>query len=176
MAELQIQIQGINELRMALRHYPKISEPILQRAIEATSAVFAKHTLKNDPVPWRTGNLLQSFRFTTARLQARWFPTAKYAPFVEYGTRPHMIFPRNAKVLAWQKGGGGKYVTGASGKRYYKSSKGIMVFAAHVRHPGTRAKPFMKKILQRSTPDVSKLFAQSLGIINRKIADQTKIL
>lgn len=166
----------MNELRMALRNYPKISEPILQKAIEATNAVFAKHTIKNDPVPWRTGNLLQSFRFVTARLQARWFPTARYAPFVEHGTRPHMIFPKNAKVLAWQKGGVGKYVTSASGKSYYKSSKGVMVFAANVRHPGTKAKPFMKRILQKSTPDVNRLFVQSLNLINRRIADQTKIL
>lgn len=175
MTDFVLEIQGVNELKRALRDYPKISEPILQKAIVATQFVMTKNTLKDNPVPYRTGNLLQSFRYQIGRLQARWTPTARYAPFVEFGTRPHPIFPVNARVLAWQKGGIGKYVTAGSGRRYYKTAKGTMVFAAHVNHPGTKPHPFMSKIAKKSVPEVSKLFKSALDLINQQIARQTKI-
>lgn len=82
-----ITIKGLDKITRNLKRYPKISEPIFQRAIEATAAVFAKNTLKDDPVPWRTGLLTQTFAFDAKRLQATWRPTRFYAPFVEFGTR-----------------------------------------------------------------------------------------
>lgn len=174
MADFQVEIKGINELRRALRDYPSIAFPILQRAIVATGAIFAKHTLKNDPVPWRTGNLLQSFRFKTGRLIASWFPTAHYAPYVELGTRPHVILPMRARALAFSIGGQAGYVTSKSGREYYRSKPGTMIFATRVNHPGTQPKPFMQKIVSKSERDINKLFGQALDQINKKIADQTK--
>lgn len=94
---VQIEIKGLKELRTALDRYPRISEPILQRAIDATSAVFAKNTLKGDPIPWRTGNLLMSFRSQSSRLESQWYPTARYAYFVHEGTnrqRPNRFMPK----------------------------------------------------------------------------------
>jgi len=44
----------------------------------------------------------------------------KYARFVEFGTRPHMIYPRRAKAL------------------HFFTREGKEVFAKRVRHPGTR--------------------------------------
>ena len=123
-------------------------------------------------MPWRTGNLLQSFRFATGNLQARWFPTAKYAPFVEFGTAPHIIRPKNKKVLSWVSGGGGGYATSRSGRRYYKSTSGMRSFAMEVHHPGTKPKPFMEKIVKKSEPEVARLFEQAGDIILRNIASQ----
>ncbi len=174
MPDVEIEIQGLNELRQAFRDYPKISEPILQRAMAATGAIFAKHTLKNDPVPFRTGFLLQSFRSTTGRLQSRWSPTAFYAPFVEFGTSPHDIFPVNARVLAWTIGGGGAYAAAASGRSYYRAGKGTAHFAAYVHHPGTKPKPFMGRIAAKATPDINKLFVQALDMINREIVKRVQ--
>lgn len=174
MADFRIEIKGANELQRALRDYPRAATPILQRAIVAVGAVFAKHTLRNDPVPFRTGNLLQSFRFRTGRLVARWFPTAHYAPHVEFGTQPHPIFPVNASVLAFSVGGQAGYVTSRSGREYYRSRPGTMVFAARVNHPGTRAKPFMQKIVRKSQRDVEKLFGQALDQINKSVAKETR--
>lgn len=173
MADFEVEIKGLKELRQAFRDYPKISEPILQEAIVGTSAVFAKYTTK-EVVPWRTGYLTQHWGFTTGRLLARWFPKAAYAPFVEFGTRPHDIFPRNARVLAWTTGGEGKYVTSASGRAYYKSGKGTAHFAAYVRHPGTKPKPFMQKIVKRATPDINRLFVQALDMINKEITKRVQ--
>ncbi len=166
---LEVEIKGIQELRRAMRDYPKIAEPILQRAIAATQAVFAKHTLKNDPVPFRTGFLLQSFRFAASRLQARWFPTVKYALWVHEGTRPHTILPIRARALAWEQGGSRGYITSRTGRQYYRSKAGTMVFAARVNHPGTKPKPFMRQILRKSQPDINQLFKQAGDIITREI-------
>ena len=46
----------------------------------------------------------------------------KYAPMVEYGTRPHIIRAKNKKALYW---------------------KGAKHPVKSVRHPGGRAKPFL---------------------------------
>jgi len=103
--DFAIKIQNLPELQSALKKYPDISKSVLQKAIEATQFVFQKNTIKDDPVPWKTGNLLQSFRFANSPFKARWYPTARYAPFVEFGTKPHEIRPVNARVLAWPSGG-----------------------------------------------------------------------
>ncbi|PWI06533.1 hypothetical protein DIZ27_32860 [Streptomyces sp. NWU339] len=49
--------------------------------------------------------------------------------FVLDGTRPHIIRPRRAKALRFETGG-------------------RVVFAKRVRHPGTRANPFLQRALR----------------------------
>ena len=96
----QVEIKGLKDLMFAFKNYSKISEPIMQRAVDATGAIFGKNTLKDNPVPWRTGNLLQSFRFERGRLLARWFPTVYYAPFVHDGTKFIKSNPFMPKIVA----------------------------------------------------------------------------
>lgn len=55
---------------------------------------------------------------------------AKYALFVHDGTRPHVILPRHAKMLA------------------FKGRSGKMVFAMKVHHPGTLPNPFLERALR----------------------------
>jgi len=90
--------------------------------MDGSAAIFAKNTLKDDPVPWDTGILTQTFEFESKRLQAAWRPKAFYAPFVELGT---------------------KY---------------------------TVAQPFMGAILEKSSSEVSELFAQALDQVLKKIS------
>lgn len=173
--EVIVEIENLKELKLAFRDYPKISEPILQKAIIATQFIFQKHTLKNDPVPWRTGNLLQSFRFNSGRLWARYFPTARYALFVHEGTRPHEILPVKARALAWNRGGGAGYVESGTGRLYYKKIAGTMIFATRVSHPGTKANRFMPKIVKKSRADINKLFGQAGDLIIKEIAKRTNL-
>ncbi len=99
-SDYRVEIKGLKDLMFAFKNYSKISEPIMQRAVDATAAIFGKNTLKDDPVPWRTGNLLQTFRFQRGRLLARWFPTAYYAPYVHDGTRFIKANPFMPKIIA----------------------------------------------------------------------------
>lgn len=168
--DFTLEVKGITGLKRALREYPRLAMPILQRAFTASQAILAKNTLKDDPVPWRTGNLLQSFRFRVGRLESRWFPTAKYAPFVEFGRGP--IYPKNGKVLSWATSSGGGYATSASGRRNYKGGTAGRVFARYVGPAAPR--PFMGKILEKSKDDVLKLFKQAADLINKQIVNEVK--
>ncbi len=170
MSVFEITIAGATELKKATRNYPEISRPLIQRALVATQAVFAKHTLKDNPVPYRLGGLLASFRFRSGATWARWYPTAHYARMVEEGTRPHVITPRSRRVLSWKTGGGGRYVTSGSGRKYYKAGQAGRAFAMRVNHPGTKPKPFMQSILNNSRTDIERVFAQATEKILAQIA------
>jgi hypothetical protein len=54
-----------------------------------------------------------------------------YAPFVNDGTRPHIIRPRRGQALRFRVGG-------------------QVVFARVVHHPGTRARPFLDQALRET--------------------------
>ena len=72
-------------------------------------------------------------------------PRAYYAPYVEYGTRPHMIYPRRARALRFEV-------------------KGKTVFARYVRHPGTRP----RYVMRRSAEETLKEFRR---ILRKKVLE-----
>lgn len=85
----------------------------------------------------RTGNLQRSIvPGPIGRTVAQVIATAAYAGFVEGGTRPHVIRPRNARVLAW---GGDRRLSGA-----LRSGASATHFARLVNHPGTKPSPFLE--------------------------------
>lgn len=59
------------------------------------------------------------------------------AVFLEHGTRPHIIRPRNKSVLSWTEG------KRLSGRNRTGAGAGQRIFARVVRHPGTKAQPFL---------------------------------
>ena len=66
----------------------------------------------------------------------------EYALYVEFGTPPHIITPKNAKALHWKSGQDD-------------------VFAKVVHHPGTRPQPFIRSTLNNKT---RKLIAESVEV------------
>jgi hypothetical protein len=76
------------------------------------------------------GSLTNSFAIVHAN--------ANYAAFVEFGTRRHVIRPRNKKVLSWPANQSGRRLSGRA-----RSNAGPRVFARKVNHPGTKAQPFL---------------------------------
>ena len=98
-------------------------------------------------VPRRTGNLGRTIRVgrvteDSAEVLAGGRREVGYAAAVEFGTRPHVIRPRRAKVLAW---GGSRTLGG----RLRKGSRATN-FARFVRHPGTRARPYLLPGIRRA--------------------------
>jgi len=86
-------------------------------------------------VPVDTGRLRASIRIEQRRnlaLRSRYTigSDVYYAPFVNDGTRPHIIKPR-------RPGGSLRFVIG-----------GRVVYAKVVHHPGTRARPFLDRALR----------------------------
>lgn len=55
---------------------------------------------------------------------------ADYGEFIEFGTAPHIIKPKNKKALKFKSGDN-------------------QVFAKEVHHPGTRPSPFIRPVLHR---------------------------
>ena len=150
-SEFKVSIINLQQLQAALAFYPAIATPIVQSAIVASQAVMAKFT-NASTVPIRTGYLSQNWGWDVGNLQARWYPKAAYAPYVEFGTAPHEIRPVNKRVLANAKTG--------------------EIFGTLVHHPGTKANPFMERIVAAAQPAVDILFGQALDKIAGAIAAQ----
>lgn len=96
-------------------------------------------------VPRKTGNLGRSIHVerVTAR-EAFTVASEAYGPHVEFGTRPHVIRPKNRRYLRFPAAGvpttlAGRVRTGSA----RALGAGAFVFAKIVHHPGTKAQPFM---------------------------------
>lgn len=91
--------------------------------------------------PFDTGNLIASIGFeATSATSAVVYAGAEYAPYVEYGTAPHEIVPKNAKVLAFNG-----------------------IFTSRVSHPGTAPQPFMEPAVEATLPQIEAAAMQLLG-------------
>jgi hypothetical protein len=150
MQEFSVRIQGLDQLVGKLREAPSIAAPILARALSASQAILAKHTTKG-VVPWRTGFLVQSFRAEQTTGMLRWFPTASYAPYVQFGTKPHVILPKDKKALYWP---------------------GADHPVKRVNHPGTAANDFIGRIVAASQGEIDATFGKALEMIAAQIATQ----
>lgn len=115
---VSVRLDGLPELQRRLNAIDDLG-PLMRDL--ALTAVGEQKRL----APVKTGNLRRTIHIgqVTSR-SAETIAGAKYAAAVEFGTRAHEIRPRNKRTLRW-KGSGG------------------VVFAKFVRHPGTRAQPFM---------------------------------
>jgi hypothetical protein len=115
---IRIQFKGLPELRARVDALDDLGPLMRDLALDAVGE-------QKRMAPVKTGNLRRSIR--VGRITARSAETiagANYAAHVEFGTKAHEIRPRNKRALRWKVPGGFR-------------------FAKYVRHPGTRAQPFM---------------------------------
>lgn len=127
---MSVTVKGVPQLRARFEAIKP--NPNLMRSL-ALSAVAEQKRL----VPRRTGNLARSIGIgSVTPTVAETVATAHYAAFVELGTKAHEIVPRTKKVLRFAVGGNATL----SGR---PRAGAAVVFAKRVRHPGTKAKPFM---------------------------------
>ncbi len=80
--------------------------------------------------PFKTGNLKKDIRVFKADQTSVTIGNSKLAPyakFVHFGTKPHIIRVKKARVLANKKSG--------------------IIFGKKVNHPGTKANPYLKNAL-----------------------------
>src|ERR1700687_3129441 len=145
--QFRVNIPNLSALQEAMANYPAVATPILQSAIVASQAILAKFTVPGI-VPVRTGYLVQNWAWEVGDLMARWYPKASYAPYVEFGTAPHIIRAVNRRVLADADGN---------------------VFGKAVRHPGTKPNPFLERIVAAAEPEIAGMFAQALTKITAAI-------
>jgi hypothetical protein len=88
--------------------------------------------------PRKTSNLGRSIHVhKVTATTAETIANADYAAYVEFGTGPHTIVPRNRKFLRFPAKGTSTRLTGTARRG------GAVVFRKRVQHPGTRAQPYM---------------------------------
>ncbi|MGB9672381.1 MAG: HK97 gp10 family phage protein [Candidatus Norongarragalinales archaeon] len=110
--------------------YPWFSGKFLRKSGERLAE------LMRERAPVRTGRLRQSItvRLETGKVTVG--PTVSYAPYVEYGTKPHIIRPVHAKALAFEVGG-------------------TLVFAKLVHHPGFAGRFFARGAYEQFLSEAS---------------------
>ena len=148
-----ITIPNLQKLTDALKRYPAIAQPRFDAAFLNSKAALINHT--KDNTPYKTGFLGNPANWTgvLTPMSLAWKPNASYAPFVEFGTKPHDIWPVNKLALYWP---------GAANP--YK----------HVNHPGTKANDFMNRIAVAATPDIITAWEKALSLITGDIATQSQ--
>ena len=115
---VRILFKGLPELRRRVEALDDLGPLMRDLALDAVSE-------QKRLAPVKTGNLRRTIHVgrVTDR-SAETIAGADYAAHVEFGTKAHEIRPRNKRALRWKVPGGFR-------------------FATRVRHPGTRARPYM---------------------------------
>ncbi|EGK12961.1 phage tail component protein [Desmospora sp. 8437] len=113
----------------------------IKKAVQETAINVQREARKNAPVD--TGRLRSSIRHnqTDGGFGAEVGTDVKYAPHIEFGTRPHTIRPKNKKALYW---------------------KGAKHPVKVVHHPGTKARPFLFPAAEGERPKFEKRLTQEL--------------
>ena len=112
---------------------------VLQRRMRSIIRQIAADARTNAPVD--TGRMAQAIKEdpiespTPFRVIGGVTSHAPYSIYVHQGTAPHVIRPRNASALKFEAGG-------------------RTIFASSVRHPGTRARPFLTNAAVRVLRDL----------------------
>lgn len=130
----------ITRLADALRASGQQSDATTERvAIESANYLLVDMEVR---VPVRSGYLKRSLMIRVQPHRIVIGPTAEYAPFVEFDTKPHKITAKNKKALSFMVGG-----------------KKIIVRS--VNHPGTTAQPFVRPAFESWVKTIGPAIAEA---------------
>jgi len=149
MSTLSVKITNSAQLQAMFRRAPGVVTSELNRAVPKAAHLVERGAKRRVPV--RTGRLRSSIKTFTRPLMATIRPLVKYADFVHDGTRAHTIRPKKARALAFKKGG-------------------KMIFARGVRHPGTKAQPFMANAVDAGRGAINSIFLTATKNITKKLS------
>lgn len=153
--EFNIQIKGLDQLiKTANRVGGRFPQLMTNAMVASTTGV------QNDAKRVRAGSFKNQTgdlrRSITRRVEGPHkgviFTDVKYAPYVEFGTKPHVITPKNKKFLVFKSGG-------------------RTVFAKKVNHPGTRAYNYMRDAFEENKPKIAKIYDQLALKVVKELAE-----
>lgn len=113
----------VSRLAEALRESGQEADVTTQDVL-LRSANYLKADMESR-VPVRTGKLKQSIQIRVKTHEIVIGPDTEYDAFVELGTQPHVIKAKTKKALAFKMGG-------------------RTVIVRSVKHPGTKAQPYVR--------------------------------
>ncbi len=172
---ITITIEGLDALRSKFAKFPAAAKKYIGQALDESGRVLLRYSQQATvaTVPQKTGALRSAFKWQTNGLSGQLFidpSVAPYGIFVHEGTKPHDIYPRTASVLAFNWTTGSAYGRSASGRSKYIPKQNLgTIFARHIRHPGTKARPFMPMIARQATPEILTAFNQAFGRMVREV-------
>lgn len=119
---------NLAKVRTAHQKFLKAHQQMVQQELDAAGKIGADHPRQHATFKHRTHKLEKSTRYKVVRTRGghvvRLLNGRRYAPFIEFGTRPHVIQARRARAL--------RFVAG-----------GQVLFRKSVNHPGTRPYKFL---------------------------------
>ncbi len=141
-------------LEAAVQRLASAADRRMRMALQMIADEVVVHAKQNHDYQDRTGRLTQSIRaeqvegsfaegFTISMLAGGM--RVQYAAHVEWGTRPHIIRARNARMLRFTMGGRD-------------------VFRRSVRHPGTRPYRFMQNALNAKVSRAEELIDSAMEL------------
>lgn len=146
--QFTIKIQNRDEILSLFRRAPAIANKEFNQSLERVALKVVQDAQANSPVgKYRGGgNLRQSIKYiknpgATGFLV---YVNAEYGIFVDQGTRPHIIVPKNKAFLAFESDGG-------------------WVFTKRVRHPGSRATHFFENAVKSGEAYANTEFPMALS-------------
>ena len=134
MPDVVVKVEGLDRLDALAADKEFVAGPL--RDFLARSA-FAVERFAKEKAPVDTGRLRTSVATVLGGTSAVIGPTIFYAPFVEYGTRPH--FPPPVALQPWAK-------------RHGFGPGGAFALARAIARRGTRAHPFMRPAAKDALP------------------------
>ena len=140
--DFSIKINGLDELiRDAKKVGKDMSIKLKNAMVESTTGVqndakkVRPNSFKN-----QTGTLRRSIqKKVEGANRGIVYTDEKYAPYVEFGTKPHVITPKNRKMLAFKV-------------------NGKVIFAKKVNHPGTRAYNYMRDAFNENKQKIQNIY------------------
>lgn len=152
-----IEIKGAAELQRALKELPvKLERVVLRGALRAGAVEIQREAKALAPV--ESGRLRDSIRisggakrggyvYSQVKVGGNKKGDAFYAHMVEFGTKPHEIKPKSAPSL---------FLAG--------------LLRSTVKHPGARAKPFMRPAFDNKVEDATKAVGKYIAERLAKLA------
>ena len=150
MAQFDIKIEGLDKLEKAFARSPRETATEIAKGIKTSINIIRPMMKRN--APFASGKLRQNIyaRYTQGEgVVGPDLNVTPYAIFVHEGTRAHIIRPKTKKALYW---------------------KGAKHPVKMVRHPGTKANPFVDKTYDESGPIVVKIFKNTIDNIVKNLA------
>jgi len=130
----------IKQAKAAFSKHGLDFEAALERIVERSAQRTRGRAMRNAPSNF--GELRRSIQVERRSNLSRIVTVNKaYGSAVEFGTKPHDITPKRKKALAFKPGAGFKF---------WDESGRVVV--KRVRHPGTKAQPFLVPALEAEEP------------------------
>jgi hypothetical protein len=140
-------IEGLQGLVVALTAAGADVQPLM--ALAAKASVQEVQRTARLMAPHRTGTLQRSIQIEGKDLIQMVTVGEKYGLYLEEGTKPHDIYPRNKKALFWP---------------------GALHPVSVVHNPGVKARPWFKPAIEASQPFIESQFVKVTETLSRQIA------